>query len=161
MVHLIANDGSVCSYEAGRVEMDSDIGPDYGAMQAVAYGDFRGATINRKCVRRLGHFTSSRPRTDTQCCRAFFLTSFTTVARKCIQAFQRWWDETECQAQVILYDLKSNESDERCCGRSCGSVDIRAERIVDVVSSEELAGEIRRARSCGDRSGCDRNRRDT
>jgi len=141
VVHLISNDGSVYAYEPGKGEVHRNIGPDYETLRVAAYGDFQ-TRIERKSVRRLGHFATLHPRSGNLRCRhySYFIHDCGT---EMLQAFQQWWDMNDCAARAILYDLKCNDLMRDVVVAHADGLDIRAERIIDVFSSETLAGQIR------------------
>jgi len=139
---LISNDGLMVSYLSTGAE-DGDVGTEYAVQMALAYGDCR-TRIEKKCVRRLGHFRFFSSKDRTTKCRRFSY-HLHDCGLELSQFFQQWWETSNCRAQAILYDLKNSDLLREVVIAHATRSDITAERIVDVLQKETLARAVQQA----------------
>ena len=140
-VWLVAANNAVEEYShTGSLSYPIDSG--YIDAITMASGD-RYARLERKCVRRLGHFAS--PHADllgSTKCRHFSYTLH-DCAQELAHFIRQWWSQSECAATGILYDLRSSELLRDAINAHATRLNIRAERIIDVLNNPDLADQFR------------------
>ena len=138
IIRLISNSGEELKYERNKQPQLSTISTTtHQILLANAYGEYTGR-LAKKCVRRLGHFGTRSLRDSKPKCRQYSYLMH-DCGSELTQCFSDWWNTTKCDAKGIIFDLKNNDLLREVVIAHASSLEIRAERVVDVLSNNKLA----------------------
>ncbi len=140
-VRLISNDGDLISYKFPYLYSEDTI-PNYPEIREAAHDDVH-SRIEKKCVKRLGHFTRNNRFDGNHSCRHFSYFLYNCNSEMAF-LFRNWWETISCTAKVILYDLKNNDQMREVVLAHAEKLHLKAERIVDVINDTSLALEIKK-----------------
>lgn len=139
-IRIISNDGTQISYKSQNNNSDSKI-TNYLNIREATYDDVQ-SRIEKKCVKRLGHFTGNSATDAKLRCRHFSYFLYNCDNEMQI-SFKKWWETIGFSAKAILYDLKNNQQMREVVLAHAGRLDIKAERIFDVISDDSLSSKIK------------------
>lgn len=139
-VIVVANSGRNTVHSSNKVEL-SDFLPEYAACVKELYGT-PAARLERKCVRRLGHFQSYDPKEGIRRCRRYSYQLF-ECEDELGALFEEWWGKNSHNGKSILFDLATN-ADFRNVIRAFGEKhSLVVERISDVLEHDGVRERVR------------------
>jgi hypothetical protein len=144
-VTVIANSGESVTQSSTGVALPKIQG-EYAQAITQLYGT-PSVRLERKCVRRLGHFSSYNPLEGKIVCR-----QYSYLLHDCSdeleELFREWWSARSSEKHGILFDLKNNEPFRRAVQAIGQSDSVFTARILDVLEEDYLADKAKGLDSC-------------
>jgi hypothetical protein len=134
-VLFVPDSGDYYGFFSERREMPK-FPEEYRNILRIMYGD-PSSKLERKCIRRLGHFQSHDPKNGTSRCRIYSYYML-DCENELSSLFADWWREHGNECKSILFDLKNNISFRNVLKAFGSQHNILTERIVDVLQSVDL-----------------------
>jgi hypothetical protein len=144
-VIVIANSGESVAKSSTGFALP-DIQKKYAQAVTRLYGT-PSARLERKCVRRLGHFLSYHPLEDKTVCRQYSYLLH-DCSDELLELFEDWWREHSSEKCGILFDLKNNEPFRRAVQAFGHSHSVFTARVVDVLEKDDLEDKAKELDSC-------------
>jgi len=145
-IRILTNKGSGIIYSSREKPIDISQDAEYEMLLTKTYGHYK-EILNKRCIRRLGHFRSHNNQTGGFRCRHY---SF--IMHDCwnelYQCFNEWWVSLHGEIQGVLYDLSNNNLLREVVVAHAASLNIPAERIIDVLQVEKLTVKFKNLQSC-------------
>jgi hypothetical protein len=135
-VRLVGAEG-VSQIYARQGERSETLGSPYVAALRTLHGDDQ-VRLERKCVRRLGHFPAHRTDIRKSKCRHFSY-YLHDCAGELTRFFRRWWDESGFGNNPILYDLRGNDLLREVVVAHGTRLDLKVDGVIDVLENADLA----------------------
>ena len=138
-ITIIVADGSAVKYSRAG-ESAQGLGKKYRPALTALYGD-DSSRLERKCVRRLGHFPAHRTDIRKDKCRhySYYLHD---CGPELTRLFRNWWIDNRLSHGPILYDLRGNDLLREVVIAHGERHGVKVERIVDVLDDPQLASEV-------------------
>jgi hypothetical protein len=144
-VVLIANSGKNHQFSLKKKRMPAIL-DSYKKAVIDLYG-LPTARLERKCIRRLGHFRSEYYWIGQHKCRRF-----SYFIRDCqdelLVLFEEWWARNTSNTHSILFDLANNEPFRKSIKAFGEKMSIQTFRIQDIFTKPELKKKIKKTESC-------------
>ncbi len=144
-VTLLANSGAVRSFGAsGRNESLTIL--KYPRVARARSGSPE-TQLDRRCVKRLGHFRTDKPPNRRSDCRvhSYFIHQ---CDREFLRLFSNWREKYTKECHVILYDLKYNSSFRNAVKAYAERHSLISARVEDVLSDSTLADKLAKWETC-------------
>ncbi len=144
-VVLIANDGRIADFPVGTLSIEN-FQEIYKEELEKLYGSPE-TRLERKCVKRLGHFFPSRVTTPYLNCRHFSY-FFHDCTEELYKLLRVWWNSKEPNSKHIIYDLKNNRYFKDAVISFSDSLEIMAESIDQILEHDHLISEYATDENC-------------
>jgi hypothetical protein len=142
---LLSNSGECLGYPS-TLHFPKYIKEGYLSAFTELYGSAE-AQLEKKCIRRLGHFKSTHVSRNNNVCRIYsYLLHDCDDALKSL--FSEWWLKHGRDCKAIVYDLKNNVPFRNIIEAFGDENKIIVGRVEDVLNNERLRDSLRKINEC-------------
>ncbi len=140
--------------DSEKTEVVSSVGytlPDTLEGYANCLEELYGAPLtrlNRKTVRRLGHFVSKYPQENRSKCRRYSYYMYSNCEDELLSLLSDWWQDYGEGNSAILYDLRNNAPLRNVVRAFCAEHLLYTESIKEYIRNAKEGGEAVHLESC-------------
>ena len=140
---VVANSGDGHAFTATEYKLPSSLREDY--RRAVFENtESPQVRLEKRCVRRLGHFRDSPAMTAASKCRHYSYAMY-DCENELYYLLRDWWAQHASSARAIVFDLKNNVSFKNAVKAFGTRMGVVTARVEDVLRNADVAREIKRA----------------